>query len=111
MLLSDRVSRGKRVQEIQRDCGFDENNIGFARLLNESAERLGLEPAWHPTRLSKVRNGTQDLSVEDATVIAYVDPQQRGWTWISFGVAAGDGENPYDVLVRNAKKRPKGRMA
>lgn len=99
---SDRVSRGKRVQEVQESIGDDNN--AFADRLNATSRELGLPETWHPVRLSKVRNGTQDLSIEDMTVIARLDPKQRGWTWISFGIAVSKGEDPWAVLARNAKR-------
>src|ERR1700745_713389 len=75
-LAADRVSRGKRVQEIQEE--LKEGNEAFADRLNRVANELGLDESWNATRVSKVRSGLQDLSIEDATVLARVDPQQRG---------------------------------
>src|SRR4051812_31108881 len=105
---SDRISRGRRVQEIQFLCGYGEgklaDNRGFAAKLNEAARHLGLEEEWKPERLSKVRSGTQDLSVEDMTVLAYVDPERRGWTWIAYGLPVSKGEDAWVALARMAKK-------
>lgn len=103
MLPADRVSRGRRVLEIQNLCGYEDDNIGFARRLNEAAGELGLDPNWHATRLSKVRNGTQDLSIEDMAVLAYLDPQRRGWTFVSFGLPLKKGEDAWDALAKTAK--------
>lgn len=111
MITGDRISRGRRVQEIQTDRGFEEDGAGFTVLLNRAAEDLQLSPIWTQSRLSKVRSGIQDLSIEDMTVIAYLDPKKRGWTWIAYGVAAAVGEDPYTVLSRGATKKPKGRTA
>lgn len=103
LLSADRVSRGRRVQEIQALCGYEDDNIGFAKRLNEAAGELGLHSNWHPTRLSKVRNGTQDLPIEDMAVIAYLDPKQRGWTYVSFGLPLKKGEDAWDALAKTAK--------
>lgn len=112
VLAVDRVSRGRRVQEIQKACGFGEgktaDNVGFTAELNRAARELGLEPNWTKERLSKVRNGVQDLSIEDATVIAYLDEERRGWTWPAFGVAQRHGEDAYAALARLAKKSKTG---
>jgi hypothetical protein len=101
-LAADRVSRGKRVQAIQEE--LKEGNEPFAERLNRAASELGLDASWNPTRVSKVRSGLQDLSIEDATVLARVDPQQRGWTWVSYDVAVKKGEDAWAVLARSAKK-------
>jgi hypothetical protein len=102
-LEGDRVSRGRRVQELQAD----EPAMEFCIRLNSIASELGLPAAWNPARLSKVRNGIQDLSMDDAAVLARADPQQRGWTWIAYGVAARKGEDAWAVLARTAKKGSK----
>ena len=102
---SDRVSRGLRVQEIQELAGMEDDNIAFAAELNRCARRLGIRESWHATRLSKVRGGTQGLSIEDMTVIALADPKRRGWTWVSFGLAVRAGEDAFEVLEREAAKR------
>lgn len=112
VLASDRVSRGMRVQEIQRACGYGEgpraDNAGFAERLNEAAVELGLDSDWTVSKLSKIRHGTQGMSIEDATVIAYLDGKQRGWTWVAFNVAVGIGEDPYATLAKQAKKKRAG---
>ena len=100
-LEGDPISRGRRVQEIQGSAGA----MAFANRLNAIATELDFPAAWTPARLSKVRNGTQDLSIEDMTVIARADSQKRGWTWVSYGVALDPGEDAWAVLARMAKKR------
>lgn len=112
VLASDRVSRGKRVQEIQRACGYGEgkkaDNAGFTERLNSAARELGMDANWTKERLSKVRSGTQDLSIEDVTVIASLDKERRGEAWVAHGIAVAPGDDPFAVLARAAKKRKTG---
>jgi hypothetical protein len=83
---SDRVSRGLRVQRIQSAAvGPGDTNGPFVRLLSAAAERLRVPAKWDNTKLSKIRNGTQDLSLEDVACLEQVDPEHRGWFWIAFG--------------------------
>lgn len=104
---SDRVSVGRRVQEIQELCGEKDDNVAFARRLNQAASELGFPEAWNPNRLAKVRTGTQGISIEDMTVVARVDPKQRGYTYVAFGIAVHKNEDAWTVLARMAKKKGK----
>lgn len=103
-LAIDKVSRGRRLVEIQELCGEGKDNRAFAARLNAAARELGLEEVWHHTRVSKVRTGTQDLSIEDSTVLARVDPKQRGWTWPAYGIVLRKNEDAWTVLARTAKR-------
>lgn len=99
-LAGDRVSRGKRVQEIQGD----EPAMQFCNRLNAFAAELGFPAVWSPARLSKVRNGTQDLDADDMTVLSRSDPKGRGYTWIAYGITVAKGEDAWAVLARAARK-------
>lgn len=101
---SDRVSVGRRVQEIQELCGDLDDNVAFAQRLNSAAGEMGFEQAWNPNRLAKVRTGAQGLGQEDVYVLARVDPKQRGPTYVTHGIAVSKGEDAWAVLARMAKK-------
>lgn len=96
----DKAARGRRVQEIQAST----DAMDFCNQLNAAARELGFDASWSPSRLSKVRNGTQDLSIDDATVLARFDPKGRGWSWIAYGVAV-KGEDAWTVLARAKKSK------
>ena len=112
VLASDRVSRGRRVQAIQEACGFgtgkSADNVGFTQRLNEASRQAGFGEYWTKERLSKIRSGVQDLTIEDVTVLASLDPEQRGEPWVAHGVAVKKGEDPFAALARLAKKRATG---
>lgn len=101
---SDRVSVGRRVAEIQELCGDKDDNVSFAQRLNAAAHELGFAEAWNPNRLAKVRTGAQGIAVDDMTVVARLDPKQRGYTYVAFGIAVKKGEDAWAVLARMAKK-------
>lgn len=94
------------MQEIQALCGEENDNPAFMARLNAAAVEMGIQSHWAGSRLSKVRTGTQDLSIEDMTVVARIDPKQRGWTYVSYGIPLKRGEDAWAVLERIAK-RPK----
>lgn len=107
-IANDRPSIARRFVEIQELAGMEGDNRAFADLLNGAAKELGLPAEWNPGRVSKLRGGMQGLSPEDNMVIARVDPKRRGYTWPAFGIPVAAGDDPWDVLARNAKRRKAG---
>lgn len=59
----------------------------FAAQMVVVAKRLGLESSYSDTKLSKLVNGRQDVSLDDAIVLAHLDPEHRGVEWIALGEA------------------------
>ncbi len=93
---ADRVSRGLRVEEFQiRLLGEGDTNGPFLRLLIEAAKKFGIPVKWEASRLSKIRSGTQKLSLEDVATFVRI-AQMRGikgemadWHWFGFGEPIG----------------------
>lgn len=102
MIEGDRASRSRRFLEVQAQYG--EGNEVFADRLNARALELGLAAEWGPNRVSKVRGALQDLSTEDITVVASIDKDGRGYTYIAFGIPVAKGGDPWDALARTAKR-------
>lgn len=106
---SDRASVSKRFREIQELCGHAKpgeqpDNAAFSDQLNAAAEELGFTPDWTSNQVSKVRGATLGIDTTGMTIVARVDPKQRGYTYVAFGIAVAKGEDPWTVLARTAKK-------
>jgi hypothetical protein len=105
---ADRISRGIRVQEIQKARGYGEepkpNNAGFVVILNQTSAALGIDSEWTVSKLSKIRHGTQGMSIEDMTVMARLDDRHRGWTWVAYGLGVKPGGDAFAALAKEAKR-------
>lgn len=101
---SDRASVSKRFREIQDLNGEGDDNVAFSSRLNAAAKELGFPPDWTSNKVSKVRGATLGIDVADMTVVARVDPEQRGYTYVAFGIAITKGEDAWKALARAAKK-------
>ncbi len=118
-IAADRVSRGKRLKEIQGALGLD--GKGMVAALQAVTNRLGLSVKWYEKRLSTIVNGGQDLSLEDVAILEAIDPKKRSWHWVAFGVeklgtgraVRASGEIPmyYGEERKPNKKTPTKRVA
>lgn len=104
---SDRASVSQRFREIQELNEEGKDNVAFSNRLNDAAKELGFPPEWTSNKVSKVRGATLGIDVADMTVVARVDPKQRGYTYVAFGIPVTPGEDAWTVLARMAKKRGK----
>ncbi len=74
---------GDRVREIRAARG--EKQPKFAQTLTAAAKRLGINETYDNTMVSKMEVGRRDVGLNDAAVIASVDPLERGRTWLAWG--------------------------
>lgn len=73
--------RAKRVKAIRTALGL--NQPAFAELLNDAARKAGLPAIYHNTKVSKMEIEGRKVSLDDAIVVAAVDPEQRGVYWLA----------------------------
>lgn len=97
--------RSQRAKEIRDSLGDRQED--FALRLTAAAKTLGLPLRYAPGDISKIENEYRRISIEDATVYAYVDPKKRGWTWVPYGVPLTKGEDAWSVLAKAAKRGAK----
>lgn len=87
----DRMTRARRVREIQKAVlpNDEDDNVEFSKRLLSAAREIGIKhPAMNPNRVAKLRTGAQLLQFEDAALLAAVDPDERGWLWLVFGISS-----------------------
>lgn len=69
----------------------------FADLLNAKAPELGLKGGYDSSAIARLEKNERRLHLDDITVIAAVDPKQRGREWLGWGT---QGEMPNPALDR-----------
>lgn len=103
-ITTDKLSRGRRVKQIQDALGLD--GKGFVAELQRVNDRLGLSVKWYEKRLSTIVNGGQDLSLEDVAILEAIDPLKRPWYWPAFGVEKLGGKRVAKVSGGIPAPRP-----
>lgn len=79
-----RRAEGDRVREVREATG--RRQIDFAVLLVAEAQRQGMSWLNYDNSIvSKLENATRQMSLDDVTVIAAIDPERRGKLWLSWG--------------------------
>jgi hypothetical protein len=66
----------------------------FAELLTLAAQRLGLVAKYYGSTVSDIEAENRTVTLDDARVVAAVDPLRRGEAWLAFG----QGTNGQSVL-------------
>ncbi len=77
---------GDRVREIRE--ALDQKQPKFAQTLTAAAKRLGIDATYDNTQVSKMEVGRREVTLNDAAVIASVDPSKRGKAWLAWGERA-----------------------
>lgn len=67
---------------LRRPCPMEP----FAKQLTLAAQRLGLGLRYHPSTISDIEAGNRAVTLDDARVVASVDPLRRGEAWVAFGL-------------------------
>lgn len=57
----------------------------FAGMLTAKAQQLGLGLRYHPSTVSDIEAGNRAITLDDAIVVAALDPAERGIEWLAFG--------------------------
>jgi len=95
---------GERVYEIRSALGPDSRHEmpqrEFAALVNQTAKRLKKDVSWTDSTVVRVEKNERRLQLEEAEVIATLDPQKRGAPWVAFGVVTAEA----DVMPDPAQK-------
>jgi hypothetical protein len=78
-----RHERGARIKQVREALGM--SGDGFAELLEECFRLLGFPASYNKSKVAKMEGGDRKLTVEEAAVIASVDPHTRGIDWLIFG--------------------------
>lgn len=92
-LAASKVERGERVKTLQEAIfGEGDTNVAAIEALQSVADRYGIPAKWVPTRLSKIRHGTQDVSVTDLACFVYlarengIEGEYTDWFFLGFGI-------------------------
>jgi transcriptional regulator with XRE-family HTH domain len=85
-------SRGDRVRLVREALGLQQTE--FTERLNQMAEALGIESRYDFTKVSKMEVGTRKVSLDDAIVLAELDPKRRGVRWMATGIAVAPAPAP-----------------
>lgn len=104
-MTEDSETRGDRVKAIRELLGLKQPE--FAARLNEAAERLKLPAIYHNTKVSKMETGSRGVDLNDAYVVAALDPENRGTDWITFGTRRKHTGGPR----KREDEKKKGRSA
>lgn len=81
-----RIQRGVRVRLIRK--ALEMGGEAFAQELERLSASLGVPVNYDAAKLSKIERGGRDLTAEEATIIASIDPEDRGAGWLIFGDVA-----------------------
>ena len=96
-----RIHRGARVAEIRE--ALDLSGEEFAEVLRKNLLAFGVERRYDKAKISRIEGGSRDLSLEEAAVIAELDPQRRGILWLTFGeIARVDAAKFFKKTARRA---------
>lgn len=95
---------GDRVYQVRRALGPDSRHEmsqrAFADLLNATAKKARLDLNFTDSTITRLETGERRLQLEEAELIAMIDPLERGKIWLAFGPIADD---------EPAKRRKTGR--
>lgn len=94
--LLQKVEQGERVAEIRDALGL--SGEAFATLLQKRLHALGVGRNYDKFKVSRMESGGRKLTIEEAAVIADLDPSKRGAVWLVFG----------DKRIRGTLPRSKG---
>ena len=73
-----------RVRVVREATGLTRSQ--FAALLNETAGRLGVaEVHYDDAKVRNMESAHRAVSLDDLTVVAFVDPDHRGRLWLGWG--------------------------
>lgn len=85
---------GQRVYEVRRALGPDTRHEmsqrAFAELLNATAKKQGMNLTFTDSTITRIEKGERRLQLDEAELMALVDPMERGKVWIAFGPAVDD---------------------
>ena len=86
-----RIRRAARVAEVREALGLSGEEFG--KLLGKNLSALGWQAHYDKAKVSRIESALRDLTVEEAAVIARLDPKRRGMLWLAIG---GKHTNPAD---------------
>lgn len=78
-----RIDRGGRVASIRE--ALDMTGEAFAKELSARMKAMGVPKRYDKGKVSLIESGTRKLTVEEAVIIADLDPRARGAVWLVFG--------------------------
>lgn len=84
-----RRAEGDRVREVREATG-EKQGIFAVRLTAEAARQGMGWLVYDNTIVSKLENGARALTLDDAVIVAAVDPQQRGRFWLAWDEDANE---------------------
>jgi len=77
-------TRGERIKAIRE--ARDEDQERFAAAFNALAHQMGLRGVkYDTTKLSRTETNGRPLKLDEAVVIAELDPRRRGLEWLAVG--------------------------
>lgn len=77
------AQRGERVAAVR--AALELTAPAFIERITDVALRYGAKISLDASKLSRLEGGTRQLTAAEATIIALLDPQERGTTWLVFG--------------------------
>lgn len=94
-LTASKQERGRRVVDLQTAIfGEGDTNARTLAALRDVAARYGIPVNWDASRLSKIRSGIQNLSLEDVASLVYLAREGSAggdfgdWFFVAFGTKA-----------------------
>lgn len=82
-----RAKIAARIIQVREAAGMDQR--AFVDALNAAARGIGLPAIYDIVKVSKIENSKRDVSLDDAILVADVDPHRRSVRWL-----AGARETP-----------------
>lgn len=87
---------GDRVYQVRRALGPDARHElsqrAFADLLNRAARKARVDLSFTDSTITRIEKNERRLQLDEAELIASVDPLQRGKVWLAFGPIVEDEE-------------------
>lgn len=80
----DGAAQGGRVKVIRDELRLTQT--AFATQMNFTAGRLGFPATYDAPKVARMETDKRGVSLEDALVLAELDPLQRGVHWLARGV-------------------------
>lgn len=77
------AERGERVKKV-RDA-LQLTGVQFAERVEKLAAGFGVALRFDDTKLSRVENGTRNLTAEETAAVLWLDPEERSAQWLVFG--------------------------
>lgn len=71
----------------------------FAEAMTAVGRTRRPELRYDSSKVSRIESGDRKVSIEDAEVLATVDPLKRGAAWVAFGEAGGQAGDQSPIFV------------